>query len=305
MLPSEKPDAIMKIAFLILAHGDPTHLERLCRALTPHAVFVHIDARANDFPTERLAASPNVTVVTPRVEVHWGDFSMVEATLALLNAAREEARFDRYVLLSGACYPVKPMAALETALDSEREWIALTPITQQSHLRSLIGRRWRMAPFVSHRVLDTQLRSAWNKIAKILGRDLQREIGVPPYFGSQWWALSEPCVAAIVTFVQEHPAFVRAYRSIYAPDEHFFQTVVAASPFAAAAIQVEDRGPATNNFAPLHLIAPTSDRYFESSEAEFVLAAQTPKFFIRKVSTERSAALLDRIDRDLLHSGSI
>jgi hypothetical protein len=227
---------------------------------------------------------------------------MVEATLSLLNHARQSGTFDRFVLLSGSCYPVKPLASLEDAFaaDSRREWISLTRITRQSSLYNTVGRHWRMAPLLGNSVLDSKVRALYNKITKVMGRDLARETGLTPYIGSQWWGLTEPCVTAILEFVRDHPNFVRAYRSVYAPDEHFFQTIVANSCFASSAINVEDHGSATNQLAPLHQIGPARDRFFGNAEADFQLAASTKKFFIRKVSTARSAQLLDRIDRELL-----
>lgn len=294
--------SVSRIALLILAHQDALHLERLCHALGDHGVFVHVDAGARDFPVERIAAVPGVEIVAPRVEVHWGDFSMIEATLTLLKAAQRAGQFDRFVLLSGGCYPVKPMAELEAAFarEPDREWIAVTPIGPQSRLRPLIGRRWRMAPVTRHPGMDARIRAVWNRATKVLGRDLEREIGMAPHFGGQWWGLSNRCAAKILEFVDAHPAFVRAYRSVYAPDEHFFQTIVANSEFGECAFRIEDCGASTNQLAPLHLISPTADRYFGLGDADFALAAKTEKFFIRKVSTARSARLLDRIDRELL-----
>jgi hypothetical protein len=184
--------ASIRIAFLILAHRNADQIERLRLRLRPHNVFVHVDAQAADFPTNQLAELPGVTVVSPRRAVHWGDFSMVEATLTLLSAARAVGSFDRYVLLSGECYPAKPIAALEEAFETNprREWISLTPIAAGSHLETMTGRRWRMAPLVGARALDAKLRGAWNNVSKMVGRDLRREIGTTPYFGSQWFALS-------------------------------------------------------------------------------------------------------------------
>jgi hypothetical protein len=298
--------ASIRIAFLILAHRNADQIERLCLRLRPHNVFVHVDAQAADFPTNQLAELPGVTVVSPRRAVHWGDFSMVEATLTLLSAAHAVGSFDRYVLLSGECYPAKPIVALEEAFKTNprREWISLTPIAAGSHLETMTGRRWRMAPLVGVRGLDAKLRGAWNKASKMLGRDLRREIGTTPYFGSQWFALSARCVNMILKFVPAHPEFVRAYRSVYAPDEHFFQTIVGNSEFGASAIHVEDRGAATNQSAPLHQIAPSEDRYFGNSGKDFDLVVRTGKFFLRKVSLQRSGPLLDRIDRELLSGSS-
>jgi hypothetical protein len=298
--------ASIRIAFLILAHRNADQIERLRLRLRPHNVFVHVDAQAADFPTNQLAKLPGVTVVSPRRAVHWGDFSMVEATLTLLSAARAVGSFDRYVLLSGECYPAKPIAALEEAFETNprREWISLTPIAAGSHLETMTGRRWRMAPLVGARALDAKLRGAWNNVSKMVGRDLRREIGTTPYFGSQWFALSARCVGMILKFVPAHPEFVRAYRTVYAPDEHFFQTIVGNSEFGASAIHVEDRGVATNQSAPLHQIAPSEDRYFGNSGNDFDLVVHTGKFFLRKVSPQRSGPLLDRIDRELLSGSS-
>jgi hypothetical protein len=157
-----------------------------------------------------------------------------------------------------------------------------------------------MAPILRNSALDAKVRALYNKITRAMGRDLARETGLTPYFGSQWWALTDPCVTAILEFIRNRPDFVRAYRSVYAPDEHFFQTIVAHSRFASSAIRVEDRGPATNELAPLHQIAPARDRVFSNPETDFQVAASTSKFFIRKVSTARSTQLLDRVDRELL-----
>ena len=296
----------IRIAFLILAHRDADQIERLCLRLRPHNVFVHVDARASDFPTNQLTELPSVTLVQPRRTVHWGDFSMVEATLALLSTAAAVGCFDRYVLLSGECYPAKPIAALEEAFETNprREWISLTPITAGSYLETMTGRHWRMAPLIGARRLDAKLRSAWNKASKVFGRDLSKEIGTTPYFGSQWFALSASCVAMILKFVPAHPEFVRAYRSVYAPDEHFFQTIVGNSEFGASAIHMQDGGIATNQSAPLHQIAPSEDRYFGNGAADFDLVVRTGKFFLRKVSPQRSGPLLDRIDRELLNQSS-
>jgi hypothetical protein len=281
---------------------DMTQLERLCRRLSGHAVFVHVDLKSAGFPIQKIAALPGVTIVQPRSRVYWADFSQIEATLTLLKVARQAADFDRFVLISGACYPVKPLAALQAAFaqDPKREWIATTAITPGSHLHKLIGRRWRMKPLTSNAALDRKIRPIWNKISAMMGRNLQKEIGMTPYFGSSWWALTNPCVTRILEFADTHPAYVRSYRSVYGVDEHFFHTIVANSEFGEFTCHIDDIGEATNQSAPLHLIKPTGDRSFDSGDDAFALAAATDKFFIRKISSARSALLLDRIDRELL-----
>lgn len=289
-----------RIASLILAHQDAPQVARLCRALQGHTLFVHIDRKA-DFPLEQIAAMPGV-VLHPRSVIHWADYSIVEATLSLMDAARHYGTFDRFVLLSGSCYPVKPLSKLEElfANDTNREWISLTPLSRQSDLYITIDRHWRMKPLP---ILDS-LRRIRNKASSFIGRNLSGEIGMTPYLGSQFWALTEPCVAYILEFVREHPAYVRAYRSVYSSDEQFFHTIVANSRFAPLCVPVEDHGHMINHFAPLHQIAIGQERCFGNTESDFQLAASTDKFFIRKVSSACSQ-LLDRIDCELLAVKSV
>jgi hypothetical protein len=49
-----------------------------------------------------------------------------------------------------------------------------------------------------------------------------------------YWSLTAECVRYILTFVDEHPAYVRCHRHVFAPDEIFFHTLVKHSPFAGA-----------------------------------------------------------------------
>ena len=285
-----------RLAFLILAHQDPAQLERLCRRLAGHAIFVHIDDRAAGFPVDAITAIPGVVVV-PRVPVFWGDFSVVEATLSLLRTALAQGRFDRYVLLSGACSPLRPLPELEQAFTEAplREWISLTPIAAGSHLQTMIGRRWRMAPLLTNPALDRKLRAVWNKITKTLPRDISSETGMTPYFGNQFWALTNACVQHVLSYMAAHPEYVRAYRTVYAPDEHFFHTLVGNSDFKALAHTVPDRGSATNLQAPLHTVATNSSRTFTDADDLSAVRA-TGSFFIRKVSSKDSRLLLDRIE---------
>jgi hypothetical protein len=167
-----------------------------------------------------------------------------------------------------------------------------------------------MAPLLPDAVLrrcpslrepEKYARGVLNKLSSHYPRDFQLEIGLQPYFGNSWWAFSEPCARYVLDFVKNNPAFMRPYRTTYATDEIFYHTIVAHSPFAASADGAQpDLGQSTNQAAPLHFIHPSEKRTFGASEVDFELARSTDKYFIRKVSTTESGALLDRIDRELL-----
>ena len=98
----------MKIAYLILAHNNMKHLERLIEALNDDEVsfFIHIDKKVN-MPA-LIKRYSNVKILENRFDVKWMGYSMVEATLSMLETAyNSNDCYDYFILLSGVDYPIK------------------------------------------------------------------------------------------------------------------------------------------------------------------------------------------------------
>src|SRR5450759_2691405 len=98
--------------FAVLAHGDPTTFNFLVESLAPWRMMVHVDAKTD---IHDYARADHVNYVEDRVSVHWGGFSVVEATLRIYREAIRLAQDpDEYiVLLSGACVPLRPIQELD------------------------------------------------------------------------------------------------------------------------------------------------------------------------------------------------
>ena len=92
-------------------------LARLVGALAGQgaAFYVHIDRKVDPAPfAQALAAMRDVHFVEP-VRVNWMGFSIVEATLRLMRAARRQG-YDRYSLLSGQDYPIRSNSSIADVL---------------------------------------------------------------------------------------------------------------------------------------------------------------------------------------------
>ena len=303
---------MVPLAFLVLAHDDPDHLRRLCRMLSPHPVYVHLDAKAGSVERFTNGLPANARLIDQRFPVWWAGFEMVEATLALIRQAMQNGGANHTVLLSGHCYPIKPIAALADMLAQEpdTDHIQLVPIQPGSTLVNMIGRHWRQRPFVPEswrnrcRYLaraDDFLRRVRNRLARAVGRRFSNEIApAVPYQGSQWWALTHATLVRVCDFIDANPVLARAYRTTFAPDEMFFHTV-----FGVVGDQrrqkgsTRDRGHRTLYDAPLHLVADTPGRWTADSPQFREEIAVVPRYFVRKIGA-KNAALLDWIDHDLL-----
>ncbi len=295
--------------YLILAHTDPAHLARLVRRLGPQAHYVvHVDRKARLADFETALKGLEVAFTPQRMDIRWGGWSMVEASQQLIRTACSQGFHEdssHFVLLSGACYPIKPVHTIREFLASTSgrqhiQWIDVRD-SPEHYLKSVKG-RFFLDRFPSAGGLIGK-RNALLRKGSILGshlfpKPLRNDFTYG--FGSQWWALTPDCAKFCVDDSETTIHAANILRSSWAPDELYFHTVVANSPFSQASggkRPYEGRG--TYRTANLHLIDPSLSKVFALDD--FDTLATVDQLFVRKVSTAVSGPLLDRIDSELLH----
>lgn len=233
----------MAVTYAVVAHRAPEIVGELVRAVAPHRVLVHLDAKVEIEPFEAAVRdSPTVSFLTDRVAVTWAGWSQVEAALRLMRAAATTmAPDDRLVMLSGDSHPLQPPAAIDRFFRDHRteEFIsciawpvegaedlkvrAQGSLTRLSRLRLEGDPRGRM-PFWRWLVNRLEIRRPWRRA---LG-------GRRPYGGGQWWALSGAAVSWLLEEAHRDRRFRRLCRTMAVPDEFFLHTLLMNSPFGAA-----------------------------------------------------------------------
>lgn len=224
----------MRIAYLILAHDNPAHLQRLVARLSAPGVsfYVHIDAKSDQQAFAGLGAA--VTFCTRRIDCGWGDISLVKATLELMTlAAAAPAGHDYYALLSGACYPLQSPAYIDDYLTRHRgtEFIEAFALPNLAYNKSLerLTRYWirKGKPFGR---LRWPLQHFLNKHMPL--RNYQKVLaGGEPVTGSQWWCLTADAVRHVLDVTERQPALYRFCKFVDCSDEFYFQYIVWNSRF--------------------------------------------------------------------------
>lgn len=225
------------VGFLLLVHEHPASWTGLVRRLLEAGsqVAVHLDADAPDAHRATLLASladlPDVSSRlswAERQAVRWGEWSMVEATLAGLACFEKLAAPPAHVvLLSGSDYPIRPLEQLADFLarhpgtdfidhaDPERvQWVQ--DGNQTERYRHWYFVNWRAHP---------RLFSALDALQRTLRIRRRPPPGLKPYIGSQWWTLSWKTCRAVLEKSRD-PEIRRFFRWSWIPDELFFQTLV-------------------------------------------------------------------------------
>ena len=307
----------MPAAYVVLSHTEADQVTRLVHAIlrsSPEAtVFVTHDGRRTPAP---IIDDERVHVRSHGRATDWGSWELVEVTLEAMREARDTVDPDLLVLVSGQCYPVRPLAAWEDELLAVGGWqgtsreLAYAPawgsrhgtgddeLTRYTHrwyrvgaldgvLRSgrLPGRAlWALAhrtePLVSLRVV------ARGRGAHVGLRGRMPSGPSAIHLGSQWLAVDRGRLDLVLGELGEGSPLRRVYERSVIPDESAIQTALARQQPPAVALPVS-----------YSVWVPDDDttRTFGIADLDEIRASGSP--FCRKVHTVRSAELMDALDR--------
>lgn len=269
----------MTVAFIVSAYKAPALLGRLLHRLDGRPCAVHIDAKVEAAVFgDALRGVPRLHLL-PRHVCHWGGFGHVEASLEgirwFVGTGATHA-----VLLTGQCYPLRPIEAFE-------RWLCgVGDASIISHL-PLPHPRWRRGG------LDRLEEHHFRFLGRPWHVRLRRRAlpaGLTAHGGSSYWCLSRAAAARVIAFVDRRPDVVDFFRHVWIPDETFFQTILASVAHDCTLIDDD-----------VHHIEWTPHLPNPGVIADPGPALASGRWFARKFDDE---AVLDEIDSRALHRGS-
>lgn len=225
----------MHITFILLAHEKPIHLKPLIVSLLKSGsdIIIHYDKSspydlASISKTWELENFSGNLYFAKRIHVKWGEWSVVQATLECLYLAQSQGyTSDYYCLLSGSCFPIKPLCLFKNHLAiNQKDFIeGINSLQKRWVSDGLQNERWQYFHFFNWKT-HKKLFNLSVKLQKYL--KIQRIIPktMTPYIGSQWWSLRASTIKIILNFLANHPEVRSFYAKTWIPDESFFQTLV-------------------------------------------------------------------------------
>ncbi|WP_053990071.1 beta-1,6-N-acetylglucosaminyltransferase [Mangrovimonas sp. TPBH4] len=230
--------------YLILAHKSPLQLRRQITALNEldSYFYIHIDLKSDLDQFENVTWSENVFFINDRVDCIWGDFSIVRATLNLIQIALKNHSEGICVLLSGNCYPIKSLSHIDTFFneyknkvfididDAEVRWWDFYKRVEyyRINLNSKRGQSLLLKGFnletLKHFV---KRRISIEQLFKILFVKRNLSLDMKFYGGSQWWAMDLSKLALVNNFIEQKQKILFDFFSYsHVPDEFFFNSIV-------------------------------------------------------------------------------
>jgi len=215
-------------AFLILAHEDEAMLRRIVTRISPLGpVLIHLDKKTNA-SRWNLADIPG-TFLENRIKVYWGHWSVVEATVRLLEAALRDPGNSRFTLLSGTHYPLLTNDALSHELNIAGNVIGSRPAPnmpdgsrpESDYLRRFYktvkpNSKWsRVKNGIFNRVVYYGRPLDWRSVTPNSGMRA----------GEQFWSISREFAEYCVERVRSQSPLIEYFKKIVCSDEKVFATL--------------------------------------------------------------------------------
>lgn len=277
---------MVKIAYLLLCHRDVEGVATQARALAAagDVVAIHFDKRAGADLFRKLKDAlndaPSVTFAR-RVACGWGEYSLVQAALNAIEAAREA--FDgvtHYYLISADCMPTKSAAFLKRSLaDGDRDYIEINDFLDSGWIKTgLKEDRLIYRHYFNERERKTLFYGAL-ELQRRLGLERKLPDGIRVKIGSQWWLLRAATVDRMLAYMRRRADVVRFFRTTWIPDETMFQTIAF---HCAPRGEIVSRPPTTLMFSDYGIPV-----VFCADHQEML--AKENRFFARKITTHDPA----------------
>ena len=302
----------MQKHYLILAHKNPLQLGRMIERLDDGAskFFIHLDAKTPIEPFAACLEGAHICFIEPRERCVWGDFSIVQATIRLMEAASKEQGV--FILMSGQDYPIQSQGYINAFLESNKEFdfIEIEPLEEKwkpkmvkdklEHYHILHseerGHSNCYAPF-AHCSVFQKLRTLIHLLKGRLSRKNFRLLCSLPkrvapferqYAGSQFWAFSERTFYAVLNYIREHKAALEGYyKYTSSPDEIYFHSVLMDLVAKDSTIKLKEQITYVNYFR--------KNNVFITEDFDKLTSAKG-KLFARKFDTDIDIEILNKLD---------
>lgn len=280
-------------AYLIISYAQPLMLQRLIEAVDDdrNDIFVHIDKKAS-FDGTSLHAQHSSLHTYQSIDARWGDYSLVEVELLLIEAALKQGKYSYLHLLSDSDYPIKSQDYIHAECErlAGKEFIgfaktidAKKEIYNKVKYYYFFTKRFRENTFV-HRAY----KYIYVRAQMLLG--VNRGRGIEFKRGSQWCSITSD----FAQYVIGHKAdILKQYHRTYCPDEIFMQTICWNSPYKKNIYNSDDEFDGCKRFINWH-----GRQLYQIAEDCMDRMMTSEKWFARKFS-ENDMALVESVNNHI------
>ncbi len=227
----------IRIAYLILAHKNPSAINELITALKYPGVdfYIHLDKKSDII--DEINVDDNIFFTSNRIDVKWGGISQVESMLSLMNYVKEmNKQYDYVWFISGQDFPIKSNEYIQEFFRQNYgyNFMEIIPKDDERYLRYLKrNQTWYPVWGASPKFIIRVLRKIYNYLTGGLKHSFIKRKNILDaewFFGSNWFALTYDAMLYVLEQVASKP-YLKYFKNCICPDESFFQTIIGNSEY--------------------------------------------------------------------------
>lgn len=301
-----------RLGFLILAHDDIHLLNRIIARLSSQNVyfFIHIDNKCNE-SFNYLENNENTYILRDRLNIEWGDISVVNAILSLSQfALQHPSKCDYFVLLSGHDYPLKNAKYIYNYFNKNKSinytighslpskklnWISHGMLRVKGYSVRLNNRQ--IATIIPRNLSIINIRQLFkvvyynrSKIKESIKRLCSFRRVFPnsfiPYGGELWFRVTRESLLKIINYVDTHPEYHKYMAESTIPDEIYFNTLI----YNLSTNNIND------NLTFINWTGESSPKWIQSMETLSIKIDTSNYLFARKF---KNTSILNFIDKKI------
>ena len=282
----------MFVAYFLTVHKSPNQLERLINCLNTQLcdIYLHVDLKTNIEEFKNLTKFTNVYFVKKRVDVIWGGYSQVQATINGLEeiiSCNKNYNFINFI--SGQDYPIKPLNQFYAFLSQHKNNEFIEYIHESERYEVTKSRIYKY----NFNEFNIKGKYLIQKLANMILPE--KKFPLKNYeivWKANWFILSKDAVSYVLKFLKENPEVVQFFKYGWGVDEFVFQTILYNSEFKEKIIN--------RNYRFVDWSAQeASPKTFRLED--FDKLVNTDDFFARKFDQDLDSTILDQIDQKLLN----
>jgi hypothetical protein len=207
------------IIYLIQAHKNLHQLNRLIALLSSSnsKIFIHLDRK---WKLDLSCINSAAIIVKARVDVKWGEWSQVEASIVSLKQIELEIpKYNHVVFLSGQDFPLYPSEYIQKCLKPSTDYIHHQEISENSWA---CQSRFESFHYHGNSVIHKYAYTFLNK----LGVRRKLPLKLKAFGGSSWWCLTQSTIKSILNYIENNSRLNNFFQTTLCSDEFFFQTLV-------------------------------------------------------------------------------
>ncbi|MDD3036333.1 beta-1,6-N-acetylglucosaminyltransferase [Bacteroides sp.] len=228
----------MRHAFLLIAHNEFQLLKILLSMLDDERndIFLHIDKKVDMESLNKdmfILKHARLYILEQRIDVRWGDISVVKVELLLLETARMKGPYDYYHLLSGVDLPIKSQDYIHEFFEKNKGYEFVAYSQGEANLKDL---EWKMSKYhlftryykIPPRFFRKKIERFRRKFLKFQEKyHYSRPNEIDFKKGSNWVSISDD----LVTVLLDKKNFIfKRFKYVCCSDEIFIHSILWNSP---------------------------------------------------------------------------